>query len=269
MKDLSSSQSITCKPATDRCTPFTLIELLVVIAIISILMAILLPGLKTAKELAIRSTCASQMKQIYTAMEMYYGDMPTGDATLGAELTSVNDVNSGRYARWNLRGTVGFAPCGLGQLLECGYVGSGKILYCPATEFLIFDGYQKNYNDVNSGHYQSGGVGAKYFFSDPTTQCQSSYYYNEVDNGYLPGGGFYNDNAHQFVTRKLNAQYKRAILACQQWISGWGSYKPTHSDRGVNFMYFDGKIKFVSSPGSLQFGGWAPKFQYANTLYNQ
>ena len=50
---------------------FTLIELLVVIAIIGVLMAILLPGLKAAKEQAQRVVCASQLRQLAMAHTMY------------------------------------------------------------------------------------------------------------------------------------------------------------------------------------------------------
>lgn len=47
---------------------FTLIELLVVIAIISLLVSILLPSLRQAKEQAKTVVCKTDMRAIYTAL---------------------------------------------------------------------------------------------------------------------------------------------------------------------------------------------------------
>jgi len=50
---------------------FTLIELLVVIAIIAMLLAVVMPALKKAKEAARRVICSNQMKTLGTANQMY------------------------------------------------------------------------------------------------------------------------------------------------------------------------------------------------------
>ena len=53
---------------------FTLIELLVVIAIIAILMAILMPALRRAKELGKRAVCLNNLRQLTLAWMLYCDD---------------------------------------------------------------------------------------------------------------------------------------------------------------------------------------------------
>lgn len=53
---------------------FTLIELLVVIAIVALLIAILLPALRQARQVSESARCKSQLRQIGVLMQIYYDD---------------------------------------------------------------------------------------------------------------------------------------------------------------------------------------------------
>ncbi|HEX7010938.1 MAG TPA: type II secretion system protein [Phycisphaeraceae bacterium] len=73
---------------------FTLIELLVVISIIALLVAILLPALRTARETALAIQCASQQRQLFLMTQLYsddnndtimranYGTLPPASGTI-------------------------------------------------------------------------------------------------------------------------------------------------------------------------------------------
>lgn len=85
---------------------FTLIELLVVIALISVLLAILVPSLRMARERAQRVVCLSNLKQLTTAW-IAYADQYDGKLVSGC---SFGTAGKGEGAwRGNLEGWVGRA----------------------------------------------------------------------------------------------------------------------------------------------------------------
>lgn len=92
-----------------RCTGFTLIELLVVISIISLLIALLLPALYSAREQARRTQCSSNVRQVMSAITSYDVDflaVPCG------KYNQPNDVRVGAY-------TLKFSYKVSRQMVEC------------------------------------------------------------------------------------------------------------------------------------------------------
>ena len=107
-----------------RAKAFSIVELLVVVAILAVLLAILVPSLSRAKELARLAVCMTQQKQIGVGLTEYADDfrhvMPPGNSTCWPYY-GVDSTHS-----------AGGGPMGLAFLITEEYVPNPLVFYCPS-----------------------------------------------------------------------------------------------------------------------------------------
>lgn len=111
---------------------FTLLELLIVTAVIGLLISILLPSLRNAKEVSSRTVCMSNLSQIYSAVAMYSKDW--------GKFWNSNNRPYTRVGKSGTRYGEGVRSRLLNKYL--GYTTEGtevEVAKCPSDEYLRDD----------------------------------------------------------------------------------------------------------------------------------
>jgi len=222
---------------------FTLIELLVVIAIIAILAAILFPVFARAREKARQITCASNMKQIDTAILMYVQDYDETYPFAGFWPWWFQGDNGATIGSNNpYPGCLGW-PCILpdghatfaARLMP--YLKSYDVWVCPSADN----------GPVNTG---SGWVGQASKFTVGAGQKPISYWYSaQFHNCPL---GLVDEPANRGILgetgRRRNAYDLNSGLDGYARASKWPDYYRPHSG-GTNIGFADGHVKWYNDSG--------------------
>lgn len=147
-------------PRTRRAA-FTLIELLTVIAIIAILAYMILPSLSRAREMARRTSCLSNMKQLGLGVMQY-----TQDYDERLPIAAVGSAGEGKggwvyYSKFGSGSTDPMFDPSQGAIYP--YIKSKQVYVCPddSNGQTFGNSYSINSCAVISGNTASGLVGSK------------------------------------------------------------------------------------------------------------
>lgn len=164
---------------------FTLIELLVVIAIIALLLAVVAPALRKAKEYSKRIICTSNVRQTGIALRVYAEDNDNEVIPFTRpDAVVVKETDANRQPHWNViafsdgyRDAAGrMIPLHLGILYRLGLIETPEIFYCPAQP--INSNYDLPYNYdayTNDGAAEWGTVTVSRSWTG--NYCRTSYNY--------------------------------------------------------------------------------------------
>ena len=242
---------------------FTLIELLVVIAIIAMLLAIIMPSLNTAKQIASTVVCLSNQRQLGLAFILAAEDMD--GQVVDAKPTNSGYVtkNGKRYPSFVARPTNGTLDAKFEALEKGGlwpYLETHKVFNCP------FDRrWRKPHSSggVNVGGYRSYSMGSVLSRVPWTGGGEQDYTIEKYSQFVRPSDKFVfleeNDNAGYF-----NDNHWAIFVNQRRW---WDPFAVVHNGSST-FSYADGhaeKFKWTDKVMIKMSQGLLGKVQLADT----
>jgi len=199
---------------------FTLIELLIVLSVIALLVALLLPSLRTAREQARRAVCLANLRGIASASNIYAGEDPQDQSVpihpRLYEGTTLSHGDPGGYA-WGGKSGIGEQLDGYDPYSSIWGTAYGRGPATRPLNAMLFKEKLTDYTDVP-------GPGASNWTND--TQLDLTIFRCPSDKGYI---GFHFE---KWMRSQLPSydHYGTSYAASTLWMNDLGASNETASD---------------------------------------
>lgn len=252
---------------------FTLIELLVVIAIIAMLLAVVVPAIRKAKEVAKRVICSSNMRQIGVGLQSYanandgklvpmthivgasvccYSDNlasahPAASATGPIEpwMAVITQIVTGSAVPGGILASTEPRSYNLGVLHASDYFTNPQAFYCPAQPVntlgpfpFSYDGYTKD------GGYQWGWFSPTISATSVAGAVRTSYNYWVGRNR--------TGNAYNVRMSQVGANKVVVVDNLQDWyVIPHRTASATSAPQGISALFTDGHVEFCINKNAM------------------
>jgi prepilin-type N-terminal cleavage/methylation domain-containing protein len=249
---------------------FTLIELLVVIAIIALLLSIVVPAMRMAKEHAKRMICGTNLKSIGTAVVTYAqlnNDLlPPTRYSLGID-TDPSPYRAYYAYLLNISRPYGQhitgGPWGLATLYEAKLIETPEVFYCPSTPKVIEDlaGGEPVHYHYDGFHDESHPWPWNTFpVSSAGNNCRVSYMYlpqsiKQRDKWGFPAIATKSSQMHSGLSLTTDLLTRTEYLPHTRGVIGG---KLAGSGRGINALFSDGSVRFCNDAELFDPSLWNP-----------